>query len=171
MDIPRMTKKIEVPAPTAWPIVLAFGLTLVVAGFVTAASVSILGAVVGGHRRGWLVPPGAARRVSRVGARRSRRDRDRDVPGKRGTRHGSGPAHLAACRDLSDFRRCQRRPCRRCGDGGARRGLRDLERQRDLVSDEPPGSRTVSQRGNGDCQPDRDFQPAISSWSPFRFTC
>jgi hypothetical protein len=40
------TKKIEVPAPTAWPIVLAFGLTLVSAGLVTAASVSILGAVL-----------------------------------------------------------------------------------------------------------------------------
>ena len=38
--------KIEVPAPTAWPIVLAFGLTLVCAGMVTAASVSILGAIL-----------------------------------------------------------------------------------------------------------------------------
>jgi hypothetical protein len=39
-------EKIEVPAPTAWPIILAFGLTLVSAGLVTAASVSILGAVL-----------------------------------------------------------------------------------------------------------------------------
>jgi hypothetical protein len=38
--------KIEVPAPTAWPMVLAFGLTLVFAGLVTAASVSILGAIL-----------------------------------------------------------------------------------------------------------------------------
>jgi hypothetical protein len=38
--------KIEVPAPTAWPIVMAFGLTLAFAGLVTAASVSILGAVL-----------------------------------------------------------------------------------------------------------------------------
>ena len=37
---------IEMPAPTAWPVVLAFGLTLVFAGLVTAASVSILGAVL-----------------------------------------------------------------------------------------------------------------------------
>jgi len=43
MNIPN---KIEVPAPTAWPIVLAFGLMLVCAGMVTAASVSILGAVL-----------------------------------------------------------------------------------------------------------------------------
>ncbi len=38
--------KIEVPADTAWPIVLAFGMTLVFAGFVTAGSVSILGAIL-----------------------------------------------------------------------------------------------------------------------------
>src|SRR5258705_3947974 len=43
MNIPD---KIEVPAATAWPIVLAFGLTLVFAGFVTEASVSILGAIL-----------------------------------------------------------------------------------------------------------------------------
>jgi hypothetical protein len=36
---------IELPAPTAWPIVLAFGLTLVFAGLVTSPSVSILGAI------------------------------------------------------------------------------------------------------------------------------
>src|SRR5436190_14549651 len=43
MNIPD---KIEVPAATAWPIVLAFGLTLVFAGFVTAVSVGILGAIL-----------------------------------------------------------------------------------------------------------------------------
>jgi hypothetical protein len=43
MNIPE---KIEVPAATAWPIVLAFGLTLVFAGLVTAAAVSVLGAVL-----------------------------------------------------------------------------------------------------------------------------
>jgi hypothetical protein len=37
---------IELPAPTAWPIVLAFGLALVFAGLVTSASVSILGAIL-----------------------------------------------------------------------------------------------------------------------------
>jgi hypothetical protein len=43
MQIPE---RIEMPAPTAWPLALAFGMTLVFAGFVTAASVSILGAVL-----------------------------------------------------------------------------------------------------------------------------
>jgi hypothetical protein len=43
---PRAPREIEVPAPTAWPIVLAFGFTLVFAGLLTSASVSVLGAVV-----------------------------------------------------------------------------------------------------------------------------
>ena len=42
----KIPEKIEMPARTAWPIVLAFGLTLIFSGFVTAASVSILGVVL-----------------------------------------------------------------------------------------------------------------------------
>jgi hypothetical protein len=38
-------RTIELPSPTAWPIILAAGLTLVSAGMVTSASVSILGAI------------------------------------------------------------------------------------------------------------------------------
>src|ERR1019366_2606916 len=37
---------IDVPAPTVWPIVLAFGITMLFAGLVTDESVSILGAIV-----------------------------------------------------------------------------------------------------------------------------
>jgi len=37
---------LELPAPTAWPIVLAFGITLIFAGLVTSESVSVLGAVL-----------------------------------------------------------------------------------------------------------------------------
>ncbi len=37
---------IEMPAPTAWPIVLAFGLALLFAGLVTSWSVSFLGAIL-----------------------------------------------------------------------------------------------------------------------------
>src|SRR6202158_3054834 len=37
---------IDVPAPTAWPIVLAFGVALLFAGLVTSASLSILGAIL-----------------------------------------------------------------------------------------------------------------------------
>ncbi|HWC18310.1 MAG TPA: hypothetical protein VG498_14910 [Terriglobales bacterium] len=38
-------REIEVPAPTAWPFVLAFGCSLLFAGLVTSVSVSALGAV------------------------------------------------------------------------------------------------------------------------------
>jgi hypothetical protein len=43
---PRMDGHVELPAPTVWPLVLAFGFTLVFAGLLTSASVSILGAVL-----------------------------------------------------------------------------------------------------------------------------
>ena len=37
---------LDLPAPTAWPIVLAFGITLLFAGLVTSVSISVLGAVL-----------------------------------------------------------------------------------------------------------------------------
>jgi hypothetical protein len=37
---------IALPAPTAWPLVLAFGITLLFAGLVTSEAVSVLGAIV-----------------------------------------------------------------------------------------------------------------------------
>jgi hypothetical protein len=42
---PRMST-VELPAPTAWPIVLAFGFALLFAGLVTSISVSLLGAIL-----------------------------------------------------------------------------------------------------------------------------
>jgi hypothetical protein len=39
-------REIDVPAPTAWPFILAFGATLLFAGLVTSMSVSVLGAVL-----------------------------------------------------------------------------------------------------------------------------
>src|ERR1700674_1578926 len=43
---PGAPVEIEVPASTAWPLVLAFGFTLMFAGLLTSASVSVLGAVL-----------------------------------------------------------------------------------------------------------------------------
>jgi hypothetical protein len=40
------SETIEVPASTAWPIALAFGITLLAAGLVTSAAISILGALI-----------------------------------------------------------------------------------------------------------------------------
>ena len=51
MELPIETRQIPpatvlLPAPTAWPIVLAFGITLLFAGLLTSVSVTILGAVL-----------------------------------------------------------------------------------------------------------------------------
>jgi len=43
---PLAPGQIEVPAPTPWPLVLAFGFTLVFTGLLTSVSVSVLGAVL-----------------------------------------------------------------------------------------------------------------------------
>ncbi len=43
---PRAPREIEVPAPTAWPFILAFGVMLLFAGLVTSTSVSVLGAAL-----------------------------------------------------------------------------------------------------------------------------
>lgn len=36
---------VQLPAPTAWPVVLAFGITMIFAGLVTTAAISVLGAI------------------------------------------------------------------------------------------------------------------------------
>jgi hypothetical protein len=41
-----VTDIVEMPSPTAWPIVLAFGITMLFAGLVTSEAVSALGAIV-----------------------------------------------------------------------------------------------------------------------------
>ena len=43
---PRPPDTVELPAPTAWPIVLAFGVMLVAAGMVTNVAVSVLGGIL-----------------------------------------------------------------------------------------------------------------------------
>lgn len=48
----RAPNKIELPAPTAWPIVAAFGVALLFAGLVTSLTVSILGALL--MVSGWI---------------------------------------------------------------------------------------------------------------------
>jgi hypothetical protein len=46
---------IELPAPTAWPLVVAFGVTLTAAGFVTSAAVGIMGLLCAGiGMSGWF---------------------------------------------------------------------------------------------------------------------
>ena len=155
----KIPEKIEMPAPTAWPLVLAFGLTLVFAGMVTAASVSILGAIltvagavgwfrqvlpVESHEWAPVVQEEIAIETSRESVERI--DGRREIPRawlpveiypisagvKGGLAGGAAMAVLAAVYGI-------------------------LERQRNLVSDESAGRRTVSHDGDGDCQPDRNI--------------
>jgi hypothetical protein len=74
------TDTVETPAPTAWPIALAFGLTLLFAGLVTSEAVSVLGAIVAiAGAVGWfrdVLPYEAHERVPVV----------REVPGVATTR-------------------------------------------------------------------------------------
>jgi hypothetical protein len=46
-ETPKIPETVELPAATAWPIVFAFGLTLMLAGLLTGAAVSVVGAVLG----------------------------------------------------------------------------------------------------------------------------
>src|ERR1700755_941869 len=46
IDSPPIPRAIDVPAPTAWPLILAVGVTLLFAGLVTSVSVSALGGVL-----------------------------------------------------------------------------------------------------------------------------
>ena len=79
------TRAVQILAPTAWPIVLAFGVTLIFAGLVTSEAVTVLGALLSALAAvGWfrdvlpeeahetvrasivLPPPAAHRRVAHV---------------------------------------------------------------------------------------------------------
>jgi hypothetical protein len=46
MSAETQVRTIHLPAPTAWPVVLAFGLTLILAGLVTSVTVSALGLIL-----------------------------------------------------------------------------------------------------------------------------
>lgn len=45
-DVESGVRDVRIPAPTAWPIVLAFGVTLIFAGLVTSAAVTVVGALL-----------------------------------------------------------------------------------------------------------------------------
>jgi hypothetical protein len=63
------TDTVRMPAPTAWPVVLAFGVTLICAGLVTSASVTVVGALLAALAAvGWFkdVLPEEAHEMVRV---------------------------------------------------------------------------------------------------------
>ena len=87
-----MPDAIEMPAPTAWPIVLAFGITLLFAGLVTSAAVGIFGGILAAAGAvGWFrdVLPFEAHEMVTVTAK---------VPAVTTSRHEVIP--IAAAREL-----------------------------------------------------------------------
>ena len=108
----RTTDTVELPAPTAWPIVLAFGVMLVVAGMVTNAAVSVLGAILAvcGYI-GWfrdVLPHEKMESVPVAGHPAAREHQP--PPGRARRVHAPRPAPGAtSSRNLSGVGGCERR--------------------------------------------------------------
>jgi hypothetical protein len=138
---------IELPAPTAWPIVLAFGLTLVFAGLVTNASVSILGAIftIAGcvgwfrdvlpHEKHESVP--VAEKVPVVGTSRPQVARVKWMTQE--LQRARLPIEI-----YPDLGRGEGRLGRKCSHGGSGRDLWNCERSWDVVSDQSAVCRILS---------------------------
>jgi hypothetical protein len=83
------TDTVQMPAPTAWPIILAFGIMLLFAGLVTAEAVSVLGAIISiAGAVGWFrdVLPHEAHESVRV---------ERQIPDVTTTRHEVARVEIA----------------------------------------------------------------------------
>ena len=159
---------LEMPAPTAFPIVLASAVTLLFAGLVTSASISMLGIVlmiVGSV--GWfrdvlpiedresipvLKGPPTVRTMRRCGD--AVHDRWRAV------------ARAAAPRDLPGLGGPEGRHCRRCRDGAARDAVRARERGQCLVPDQPARCRVLPSAATASIEALAAFHLARRSCSP-----
>ena len=134
-ESPRAPREIEVPAPTAWPFVLAFGFTLLFAGLVTSLSVSVLGAVLAlAGCIGWFreVFPHEHEEVVPVVPEDIRITTERRMVERLPIRGSS--ARLAPCSHLSGFSGRERRTGGKRSDGGAGLRLRRAEGRQYLVS-------------------------------------
>jgi hypothetical protein len=127
-----------VPAPTPWPIVLAFGIALLFAGLVTSEAVSVLGAVVAiAGAVGWFrdVLPHEAHESVQVIAQVPDVTTMRREVARMEVAHELA-ARMAAVRDLSDFGWNQGRSGWKRGHGGPGDALRRSEPYEHLVSDQ-----------------------------------
>ena len=129
---------IDVPAPTAWPLVLALGFTLMFAGLLTNVSVTVLGVVlVVAGCVGWFreVVPGEHEEEVPVVAEDAEVTTERRVVDRLADRARTG-ARLASRPHLSDLGGCEGRMGRQRRDGGAGLWLRSAESWQHLVSDQ-----------------------------------
>ena len=133
---PRPPAEIEMPAPTAWPLVLAFGFTLMFAGLLTSVAVSILGAVLAvAGCVGWFrevfpheheEPVPSFRKIVRIATQRAVVER-LPVAADQCARLASGP-------DLSGVGGCEGRTGRKRRDGAAGLHLWSAQGRKHLVS-------------------------------------
>jgi hypothetical protein len=107
----RAPREIEVPAPTAWPFILALGVALLFAGLVTSTSVSCLGALLSlAGSVGWFREVFPHEHEEVVPAACARRHSLNDCSASRGSASGSSGsiARVAPGPHLSDLGRCER---------------------------------------------------------------
>ena len=111
---------VAMPSPTAWPIVLAFGITLVFAGMVTTASVSILGAILAlcGYV-GWFrdVLPLEKHETVPVSEETPQVFTSRPVVARRKLDHARSAPRTATAGNLSGLGGCEGRPGGQRGHG------------------------------------------------------
>ena len=138
-------RDIQVPASTGWPLVAAFGLTLVFAGLLTHVMISTLGAItfcaglVGWFRQ--VLPQEAHDSVTLGKEEPCWRPWPESAPPPNWRIRSS---RAVAIENLSLLSRRPRRPGRRRGDGGPGDSLRTHRSQEHLVSSQPAGGRGFS---------------------------
>ena len=133
---------VTMPSPTAWPIVLAFGVTLVFAGMLTTTSVSILGGILAltgyvgwfrdvlPHEKHESVPvleEPASVATSRPSVERVKLDHARSAPG------------TTSSRDVSDLGRCEGWVGGQRCDGRSSNGVWTNRQAQRLVPHQPSG--------------------------------
>ena len=136
----RLPGTIELPAPTAWPIVLGFRSYIGLRGIGHQCLRQHSGSNSDDCWLRRLVSRCAAARRTRIRASGGDSANCRHPPpaSRSGQMDDPGTATGAtAAGDLSDFRGCQRGLGRKCGHGGSGDALRNYQRPRDLVSDQP----------------------------------
>ena len=162
---PAGPESVEMPRATAWPIVLALGITLLGAGLATSLALSVVGAVLFvfglGGWIGQLLPGRGhrARTAGRAGAPSPARRREAGHGGPAPPRHG-GLSVPASREGSPDLRRRQGRHRGRPGDAHPGAGLRPDQRPWPLVPHQPAGGDGRS----GDQRRDRGPARAILSW-------
>ena len=133
---------INLPAPTPWPIVLAFGITLLFAGLVTSAFSQHSRSDPDRDRMCRLVPGRSPARKEETMEVKAEVQLWSPLPAakSKGCRlHQIFPGPASA-RNISSVSGNQRRPRRQCGHGGARMPLRLSQARKHLVSDQSAGS-------------------------------